>query len=84
MTNTADMTPQQKIEFLEDQIQSVKDGQQSAIFCPYCGTKNSRTDANLCCKLFSEASAAILTRMEQIEAMEFMQRAHDNATRRIH
>ncbi len=84
MPNTADMTPQQKLEFLEDQIQNVKDGMQSAIFCPYCGTKNSRTDANLCCVLFSEASAAILTRMEQIESMEFMQRAHDNATRRIH
>lgn len=81
--NVAELTPEQKIQFLHDQIVQVKQGNASSIFCPYCGTRNRPSDEFMCCKLFAEASAAIVDRMDKADTIEFMQRAHDNANRRI-
>lgn len=78
-----EMTGEQKLEFIAQQIAQVKLGNSSSIFCPYCGTKNHRSDVHLCCKLLAEASTAVLDRMEKTETVEFMQRAADNATRRV-
>lgn len=78
-----EMTGEQKIEFIAQQIADVRAGDRSSIFCPYCGTRNRPSDEFLCCALFGEASAAILDRTEKTEAIEFMSKAHDNAMRRV-
>jgi len=82
--NAAELTPDEKLKFLHDQIVQVKQGDSSSIFCPYCGVRNRPSEEYLCCKLFAEATSAILDRMDKTDAIEFMQKAADNATRRIH
>jgi hypothetical protein len=81
--NVATLPSEQKIEFLAKQIAEVKAGARSSIFCPYCGTRNRPSDEFLCCALFGEATAAILDRTDKTDAIEFMQKAHDNAMRRV-
>lgn len=82
-TTKPELTPEQKLEFLTQQIEEVRDRKRSSIFCPYCGTLNRPADEFLCCALFGEATAAILDRTEKQEAIDFMSKAHDNAMRRV-
>lgn len=79
--NVAELTPEEKIQFLTDQLSAVKLGNASSIFCPYCGTRNRPSDEYLCCVLFGEATKAILDRTEKQDAIDFMSKAHDNAMR---
>lgn len=75
------MTPQQKIEAIHQQIVQVKSGLLTFVTCPYCGAENTPADVNLCCKLFAEASHAVLDRMDKQEAIDFLEQIQDGMTR---
>ena len=77
--NAAEMNPEQKIQFLEDQFSQVRSGDLDWILCPYCGGENRETNQALCCEMFTKASLAILDRMDKQDAMDFMENVHDNA-----
>jgi|HubBroStandDraft_1064217.scaffolds.fasta_scaffold12576_9 hypothetical protein len=70
--NAAEMTPEQKLKFLHAQILAVRAGELKWLLCPYCGVKNHPTNEHLCCQLFSDATVAILDRMEKQDALDFM------------
>jgi hypothetical protein len=74
---TVGFTSEQKIDFIRDQINQVKAGVRSFILCPYCGAENTPVDETLCCKLFGEASMAIVDRMEKQEAVDFLSKVAD-------
>jgi hypothetical protein len=69
--------PEKKLEYLREQIVEIKAGLLTFITCPYCGTENTPADTHLCCPLFAEATAAILDRMEQQEAVDFLSAIQD-------
>jgi hypothetical protein len=71
------MTGPQKIDFIRDQICELRAGLRSFILCPYCGAENTPVDERLCCKLFGEASAAVLDRMEKQAATDFLSKVAD-------
>ena len=71
------MTGEQKIEYIQRQILEIKAGLLSFVTCPYCGTENTPADEYLCCKLFADASAAVMDRMEKQEAVDFMSKVQD-------
>lgn len=75
--NAATMTPEEKLQFLEDQILQVRAGELQFMLCPYCGTENSDRDQPCCCKLFVDAVDAILTRMDKQDAVDFMENVAD-------
>lgn len=75
--NLAELTPQQKLQYLEDTIRSIRKGAPNVIICPYCGVKNSEHRVYLCCELFGEATGAILDRIEKQEAIDFLSNVHD-------
>lgn len=77
--NVAALSPQQKIEYLEDCICAIKSGAPNIIVCPYCGVKNSEHMVYLCCALFGEATTAILDRMEKQQAIDFFANVSDKA-----
>lgn len=76
--NAAAMTSEQKLQFLHDQILAVRAGELKWMLCPYCGGEN-QPDKNLCCKLFIDATNAILDRLEQQSAVDFMANVADRA-----
>jgi len=80
--NVATLPPEQKLEFIRLQILAVKAKERDFFLCPYCGKENYE-GMLFCCAMFSEAATAVLDRMEKSEAIEFMQKAHDNAMRRV-
>ena len=71
------MTGEQKLESIREQIVHVKMGLQTFITCPYCFHENTPVDEFLCCKLFTEASKALLDRMEKQEAIDFVSKVQD-------
>ena len=77
--NLASLTPEQKIEYLEGRIRAIKSGAPNEIICPYCGVKNSEHEVYICCKLFADATSAILDRMEKQEAIDFFSNVSDKA-----
>jgi hypothetical protein len=66
------VTGEQKIEFIRNQIFQVRAGLLSFIACPYCGHENTPVDERVCCKLFGEASMAVMDRIEKQEAIDFI------------
>lgn len=85
--NAAELFPEEKVKFIENQIHIIRDGNLDWILCPYCGGENYPTNELLCCKLFKDASEAIMSRIEQQEALDFTHnvadRAMSNATKRF-
>ncbi len=77
--NLAELTPDQKLQYLEFSIRAIRLGASNAIVCPYCGVKNSEHRVYLCCKTFGDAMDAILNRMEKQEAIEFFSTVSDKA-----
>lgn len=71
------MTGPEKLDFIRRQIGEIQVGAKSFILCPYCGAENTPVDEKLCCKLFGEASAAVLDRMEKQEAVDFLSQVQD-------
>ena len=71
------MTGEEKIAFIQQQILEVRAGLKSFIACPYCGAENTPVDERLCCKLFGEASIAVMDRMEKQEAIDFLNTVRD-------
>ena len=77
--NVAAFSPERKLEFITEQIMSVKRGDASSMFCPYCGTRNRPSDQYLCCQLFADSTSAIIDRMENQDAVEFFQNVAERA-----
>lgn len=81
--NAVTMSPEQKLQFLEDQISQVRSGELGWMLCPYCGTENipDKTGKDkeklTCCKTFAAAVIAILDRIDKREAMDFMENVAD-------
>lgn len=78
------MTGEQKLDYIRDQIAQVRAGLLTFILCPYCGAENMPVDEHLCCKLFGEASMAIVDRTEKQEAIDFLGKVQDNVSRLVH
>ena len=74
------MTGAQKLDYIRDQIFQVRAGLLSFVTCPYCGQENTPADDHLCCKLFGEASAAVLDRLEKQEAVDFISTIQDKVS----
>ena len=77
--NAATMSPEQKLQFLTDQITQCRQGTLSWMLCPYCGAENKPTDEHLCCILFADAVMAILDRVDKKDSIDFMANVHDKA-----
>lgn len=77
--NAAAMSPEQKLQFIEDQILQIRAGDLKWMLCPYCGGENERMNEFVCCKTFGDASMAILDRMEKQDTMDFMANINDKA-----
>jgi len=75
--NAATMSPEQKLQFLEDQILQIRASKLEWLLCPYCGTENHPTNEHLCCGLFADATIAILDRMDKQDALDFMAEVSD-------
>lgn len=58
-------------------------GETKKILCPYCGELNRKSNEFLCCELFQDACNAVVDRMDKQDAIDFMNKTHDNANRRI-
>lgn len=71
------MSPAQKLDFIRDQVMQIRVGLLSFITCPYCGTENTPADERVCCKLFGEASIAVIDRMDKQAAIDFLKTVQD-------
>jgi hypothetical protein len=67
------MTSEQKIAYVEKQINACRQGRQNAINCPYCDEQNIEGNP-LCCELFATACAAILVNNWDKERAEHAER----------
>jgi hypothetical protein len=79
LTNAAEMTPEERLTFIQDQILQVRAGELKWMLCPYCGEENYPSNEFLCCKLFFDATGAILDRLERQDAIDFMANVADRA-----
>jgi hypothetical protein len=75
--NAANFTPEQKMQFVEDQIRARTAAQRDFLLCPYCGGENwPAGSGEMCCDLFRQAVVAVLERMEKQDevraTLEFM------------
>lgn len=75
--NAALMTPEEKLQFILDQILQARVGDIDWMLCPYCGGENRDTNAVVCCMKFQKATIAILDRMDKQDAMDFMSNVAD-------
>ena len=67
------MTSEQKIAYVEKQINACRQGRQNAINCPYCDEQNIEGNP-LCCIPFAKAVAAILIRHDYQSKREHVER----------
>ena len=77
MINAAAFSPIQKLDFIRDQIMQVRAGLLTFISCPYCGHENTPVDERVCCKLFGDASLAVIDRMDKQAAIDFLKTVQD-------
>ncbi len=78
--NVAELSPEKKLDYLRDCILAIRAGAvDKAILCPYCGQTNYPTNEFLCCKLFGEATDAVMERMEAIDRIDFLSSVADRA-----
>jgi hypothetical protein len=71
------MTGHQKLDFIRDQICQHRAGLLSFITCPYCGHENTPVDERVCCKLFGDASMAVIDRLDKEIAIAFIGTVQD-------
>ena len=71
------MTGEQKLDYIRDQVAQVRAGLLTFIVCPYCHHENTPVDKYVCCKLFGDASLAVLDRIEKQEAIDFVSKVQD-------
>lgn len=76
----APMSPTQKLDYLRDQIMQVRAGLLTFLTCPYCGEENTPVDERVCCKLFGEASMAVIDRLDKQAALDFAKTVQDKVS----
>lgn len=67
------LTAEDKLKSLEDQVRAVRLGLANSIQCPYCGQWNCE-GAKLCCNMYFLTMHAICDRMDVAEALELTDR----------
>lgn len=72
------LTPEQKIEYVANQIRACEIGAIQELDCPYCHASNRRGEP-LCCNLFAAAALAILQREDLRERSELAERIGEKA-----
>ena len=77
MINAAEMSPEQKLEFIERQICAIQNSGFEYMTCPYCGGSNTQVDSKVCCEMFGRAAHAILDRMHVLDAIDFVCEVQD-------
>ena len=75
--NCATFSPEKKLDFIREQIMQVRAGLLTFITCPYCGHENTPVDEHVCCKLFGDASMAVIDRMDKEAAIDFLNMVQD-------
>lgn len=83
MIDARTMTPNQKLDFIRDQIVQVRSGLLTFLLCPYCGAENTPVDERVCCKLFGDASMAVIDRMDKQAAIDFLSEVQDRSSKLI-
>lgn len=71
------MSPEQKLDFIRDQVCQIRAGLLTFLTCPYCGGTNTPVDEHVCCKLFGEASMAVIDRLDKELAIDFISKVQD-------
>lgn len=74
------MTPEDKLAEVERQVRAIRAGEISEISCPYCGL-GVKMDGVFCCPTLTTAIDAVLERLQVNDALEFIDRVTDNASR---
>lgn len=74
------MTPEERLSEVERQVRAVRTGDLTEITCPYCGL-GVKMDGVFCCQTLVTAIDAVLERLQVNEAIEFIDRVTDNASR---
>jgi len=74
------LTPVQKIEAVQREIQLCEEGKQDYIDCPYCGQRTMKGDT-LCCLTIGKAVRAILQRETTQELAEVADRIAEVVSR---
>lgn len=74
------MDPEQKIADVERQVRAIRAGDLNEITCPYCGLF-VKMDGVFCCPTLTAAIDAVLERLQVNEAIDFVHRVTDNASR---
>lgn len=74
------MTGEQKILYIEKQIEACRKQRTDAITCPYCDTMNVKGNP-LCCNKFAGAVAAILMRKDLRAKAEHVERIAESVSR---
>lgn len=57
-SGAAELTSEQKLERVREQIRACELGAASSLLCPYCGAVNQQ-GRPLCCRLFAAAALAV-------------------------
>jgi hypothetical protein len=81
MINAAALSPEQKLDYIRDQIIEVRSNLRTYLSCPYCGGENTPVDEHVCCKLFGDAALAVIDRMDKQAAIDFIGQVQDKAAR---
>lgn len=68
-----ELTPEERVQFVEQQITAVERGHSAEMDCPYCGLINKRGEP-LCCELFAMAAMAVLHRKDTEERIREAER----------
>lgn len=79
MPNAANFSPEQKLDFIADQIKAIRSGELTWMLCPYCGHENTPVDEKVCCELFAMASHAVIDRLNKEEAIKFCETVQERA-----
>lgn len=74
------LTAEEKIQSIEQQIRACEMGLTDAIHCPYCDQFN-RDGLALCCNRFAAAALAIVERKSLDENIENAERIADQVSR---
>ena len=74
----AELTPDQKIDNIAQQMRACELGALQELACPYCGEINKQGQP-LCCNLFAAAALAIMQRQDTREQIEMADRIAEKA-----
>lgn len=59
------MTPEEQMQFVENQVEFCQQTDCEMIRCPYCGYRNVMSESQtMCCELLAKAIDAVLDRQE--------------------